>query len=757
MFGIYRYLLALLTIFSHFHPIYFGRLNWVGMYGLFGFYVLSGYLMTRTLHDVYGFTREGVGRFLWNRALRVYPAYWCAAIVSLLVVTAIPATVRLYTGVMGAPTTVDGILRNVFVFGMHAEYGPRIVTPAWSLSVELFFYVAMALGLSRTRWTVAAWVVAGIAYTVWAVRAGVPFPDRYSTIAAASLPFSMGAAIYFFARPGGSLGRFGLPLLLLFLGGDLVAPRLVPDVMLHGFYVALACTGILIFCLAQVRSSSLPRPIVVLDRWLGDLTYPMFLLHLPVAYVVAALVSPGVRPSQNLLLLVGLPAIHLVALAVVLLVEHRIQPLRERIRERRDRRPTRQVAPTPRPAFDRDIPEVEALRGLAIALVVLMHAEGMFNATRALAAPVSPLRAYVLAGHTGVSLFFILSGFLLARPFLREASGGTPVSRPRFFARRALRIMPLYALMVVVATLVCASTVVDLRRGLPFLFFLNSVEGWSTPLPGFSWVWWSLATEAQFYLVLPLLPLVLRSRRGRAVGAALVVAYALAYAAFATGALRLATLPGQNRLAHSLLGRAPLFACGIAAAAIYDRLGPRLRAWADERGWVRAGGADLALAAVVLALGMLLRAVLPGNYFANEAYAPSWHLVEGPLWATILLLLLLAPLRSKRVFANDVLGHVGRLSYSIYLLHLPVLFFGLAAIKRQFGWTPAGWTLASAAVFAVLMAACVGIATLTYDLIERPMLERRRRLPVAADEREAVVAVATPPRPDFAGGTLATG
>jgi len=173
MFGTYRYILALLVIFSHYHPIYCGRLNWTGMYAVFGFYVLSGYLMTRVLHQTYGFSGRGITHFLWNRALRIYPAYWVAAIVSLLVVEAIPQTVAIYSRVIGAPIAPTDVIRNVFIFGLDAWRIPRLVTPAWSLNVELCFYVLMATLLSRSRRSVAIWVVASALYTVYLVHTNV--------------------------------------------------------------------------------------------------------------------------------------------------------------------------------------------------------------------------------------------------------------------------------------------------------------------------------------------------------------------------------------------------------------------------------------------------------------------------------------------------------------------------------------------------------------------------------------------------------
>jgi len=89
------------------------------------------------------------------------------------------------------------------------------------------------------------------------------------------------------------------------------------------------------------------------------------------------------------------------------------------------------------------IHEIEALRGLAIALVVLFHTNGILTlAPVTVGRDVSLPGAFILAGHIGVSLFFLLSGFLLTPAFIREATDGQRVDRRAYFRRRALRILP---------------------------------------------------------------------------------------------------------------------------------------------------------------------------------------------------------------------------------------------------------------------------------------------------------------------------
>src|SRR5271155_1366839 len=73
MFGIYRYGLAFCVAISH---LWAGMIGGPAAYAVWGFYCLSGYLMTLILNEKYGFSPRGLGRFAAKRALRIYPAYF---------------------------------------------------------------------------------------------------------------------------------------------------------------------------------------------------------------------------------------------------------------------------------------------------------------------------------------------------------------------------------------------------------------------------------------------------------------------------------------------------------------------------------------------------------------------------------------------------------------------------------------------------------------------------------------------------------
>ncbi len=330
--------------------------------------------------------------------------------------------------------------------------------------------------------------------------------------------------------------------------------------------------------------------------------------------------------------------------------------------------------------------------------------------------------AWLRAGHTGVTLFFVLSAFLLALPLFDDA-GRRRWSAREYFLRRALRIVPVYWLAVAVGTLASATAAHDLLRGLPYLTFLQAVHGWFTPLEPYSTVWWTLATEVEFYLCLPLLALALASRGGRRAGIVGLAVYAVAYGAFVAGRLHMATLGGQVHLVVSAFGFGPVFLCGIAAAAWYGRHGDALRARLVTSRLARRGGADVAFVALLLALGVLLRWAAYHGW--NRTSAPPrilWHVPEAILWSGVMLLLLVAPCRAKAVFCNRALRALGVLSYSIYLWHYPILVRSIGSAAFT------GWSAGSAARIATIAAATVAASALSYRLVERPFLIRKAGL-----------------------------
>jgi peptidoglycan/LPS O-acetylase OafA/YrhL len=277
MFGVFRTALALVVVASHLGP--FGT---VGPYAVFGFYVLSGYLMTTIMGQSYGYTRTGVLRYALNRLLRIYPLYLVALLLSVAVIAGIgtPAA-RAFHEQLGLDVTVPELFRNLFLV-LRIDTETRWVPPAWALTVELFYYAAIGLGLSRHRVVCGAWLVLSLAYTVYMLVGGASFSYRYYTVAAASLPFALGASLHHLQQGPGDLLHWlrahgALAILVGGYAANLVVAQWVGGDWAEGalFYLNLGLAWLLIAHLATRKSTALDRT----DKALGELSYPIYLLH----------------------------------------------------------------------------------------------------------------------------------------------------------------------------------------------------------------------------------------------------------------------------------------------------------------------------------------------------------------------------------------------------------------------------------------------------------------------------------------------
>ena len=376
------------------------------------------------------------------------------------------------------------------------------------------------------------------------------------------------------------------------------------------------------------------------------------------------------------------------------------------------------------------LPAVESLRGLAILLVFSYHADEILAGGHGYltGSLVSPLRAFVTSGHSGVTLFFVLSAFLLSRPFLAEARGGSRVRLRDFYARRALRILPAYAAAILIAVALRAGTPRIALDGLEALFFLNSFSGLVEPLFPYSTVWWSLATEIQFYLLLPLLGVFVRSILGRGAGALFLLAYACLYVGVVLGPLR-----GDDPAAHltlmlSAFGRGPAFLAGIGAAWLYERWGARIRRACAASRWIERGAGDALLLAVLLMLGLLFREVTRLGFFPAEHEWHVWHIAESGLWAAVTLLFSLVPFRLRPLLANRATAAIGLVSYSLYLWHYPVLHFLLGGLRHASPRVASGDAFADFSAVVLVFGVCLALSALTYRFIERPFLVRKARI-----------------------------
>ncbi|MBK5940355.1 acyltransferase family protein [Halochromatium roseum] len=200
MFGLYRTALALVVVAHHILTVPI-----VGHFAVQGFFVLSGYLMTTIMHGTYGYTLKGARGFAVNRFLRLYPLYWSILLLSSLLVASVGDEVSAgFRSAIYQPNNFLSWMQNaslIYLDFFPGEVKPRLAPATWALTVELLFYLLIAIGISKSRTLCLIWLVVSLVYTVATYALVLPYDYRYSALAAGSLPFSIGATIYFYIKP----------------------------------------------------------------------------------------------------------------------------------------------------------------------------------------------------------------------------------------------------------------------------------------------------------------------------------------------------------------------------------------------------------------------------------------------------------------------------------------------------------------------------------------------------------------------------
>lgn len=329
MFGSLRFVLALLVVAGHLrHPF------WLGTYAVFAFYTISGYLMCLVLNERYGFQLRGLRSYLLNRFLRIHPPYWVVCALTLVVMgVAGEALTRDFLEPWTFPDTPGEWIRNVGIFGLIPGPSTRLVPAAWALYVELVHYVAIGLLLGRGPRIALLWLLASVA---WHVHLGIQdasWMARYFPIQSASLPFSLGAVIYhhrdWIRRKLG--GRW--PPLLAVLGAWVANFIWAPGHPLDPtrFYTNFILSSALVALLVSPPAAM--RRVQRVDAWLGDLSYPIYLVHFLVGFVVAVtLVGSGARSPE--LFWPSLPLVIAAAWLIHVVLDSRLEALRAGVKRR---------------------------------------------------------------------------------------------------------------------------------------------------------------------------------------------------------------------------------------------------------------------------------------------------------------------------------------------------------------------------------------------------------------------------------------
>jgi peptidoglycan/LPS O-acetylase OafA/YrhL len=338
----------------------------------------------------------------------------------------------------------------------------------------------------------------------------------------------------------------------------------------------------------------------------------------------------------------------------------------------------------------------------------------------------------------GVTIFFLISGFLLYRPFVNTRMNGAPATPfVVFFRRRFLRIFPAYwAALTLLAIAPGLPDVHSERWWVYYGLFQAYDPGWFDKGIGTAW---SLSTELAFYLLLPLYAwAAARLARGRRIGVELAVLAGLAAAsvvarALVAGAERSAAFGEASTFPITIGGTFLWFALGMAVAVVSAWLAGRPEAWPTPRfvtviaarPWLPWLGAAACFVLVSRGIGI--------TGYGLQRLSVAQVVGEHLLYAGVALGLLLPAVVGdnaggwpRRMLANRWLATLGLISYGVFLWHLTI------AIKLSGegldGFVP---------LTIVTSAAAIAIAALSYVLLERPLLRLKYRRAAGRPSRAA--------------------
>jgi peptidoglycan/LPS O-acetylase OafA/YrhL len=376
------------------------------------------------------------------------------------------------------------------------------------------------------------------------------------------------------------------------------------------------------------------------------------------------------------------------------------------------------VSPAADPRFvARELPALTGLRFVAALGVVLCHATtewrtGLISTTsgRTSTWSIEAILARILGdGWLGVNLFFLLSGFILAYTYT-NAAGHWRGTRRAFYVARLARIYPVYLLALVISALPALWH--SFALSMPFINIpatLTFTELW-LPHPDIAWcgAGWSLAPEAFFYLLFPLLALpCARLSRRQAV-------WLLGLCWLGTLLVVLGYHGQMHRWLYTTLPlvRLPEFVMGVVAA--------RLFVLNDTHA---AGGRRLAWMTIAASLGCL------GVLATGSAMWPDTWLRTG-LWDPVFVLLIVALARGgggiARALSSRMAIILGEASYSLYLLHLP-LWTVVTHVLHEPMIVTVREPLMALPLLAGYLLGVVGVSILTFRVLEQPARRKIRR------------------------------
>ena len=210
----------------------------------------------------------------------------------------------------------------------------RLVPPAWALTVEIFFYILIGIGITKSKKLTVLFFISGLFYTIIVNILGCKFYYKYSFVFAASLPFSTGGMIYHYKnylhkRLTFIKNNFATFILFTVFIFNIAASQFFLTAnsrsYIFFFYFNLVISALLILSLS---AGSLKNLIPAkLDKIIGDYSYPIYLIHWQAGFI-STLIFPAIKKDELELFFVSVPIILIFSTIIIFAIEHPVDKLR---------------------------------------------------------------------------------------------------------------------------------------------------------------------------------------------------------------------------------------------------------------------------------------------------------------------------------------------------------------------------------------------------------------------------------------------
>ncbi|MFT8348764.1 acyltransferase family protein [Clostridium saccharoperbutylacetonicum] len=335
---------------------------------------------------------------------------------------------------------------------------------------------------------------------------------------------------------------------------------------------------------------------------------------------------------------------------------------------------------------------LDGIRGIAVLMVFLYHTWGngggnkleFFNRN---------FTFLVMWGHLGVNLFYVLSGFLLFKPFCEMYyTNSGKIDIKKYFIKRALRILPVYYVFIALSVILTNPNYIS-TAGLKIIlinaffmqnFFINIV-------PLLNGVAWTLAIEVQFYILLPLIARFFYGKRNK-IALPLTILFVLGYRlllyVIMKPALTGIDFPFYYATEYNILGCIDNFAIGMTIANIYLYYKNNECSYPK---WISINKYMIGILPINIA-------ILSYNYYSwrfgnsisqSALFTFFFDIYSYMSYASLFIYVLFYESKLKKILSSNILRIFGVIGYSVYIWHLPILNYLLNTnfVSKVDGWS----------------------------------------------------------------------